>query len=85
MKVKDLIARLQEFDGELEVGVCAWEGTNSVAQVRVETRNNHCYDKGDHIIDVEEVDKMVMIADEEYTLDENDYTIQRCECDEDED
>lgn len=83
MKVKELIERLKEFDGELEVAICTWEGTNEVAQVRVETQDNHCYDKGDHILEVTGNDKCVMIADEDYTLDENDYTIKKCEEDED--
>lgn len=73
MKVKELIERLKEFDGELEVAICTWEQTNKIEQVRVETQNNHCYDKADHILEIIGKDKCVMIADEELPLDENNY------------
>lgn len=85
MKVKELIERLKEFDENLEVAVYCNEDTDLVRQIRVETKDNHCYDQDYHILDVEDdLFKCVMISSEALPLNYNEYSLLKYEEDDEE-
>lgn len=74
MTVKELIEQLKKFDENLIVCVDCFEDTNLLRQVRVETKKNHCYDQGDHVVECNEFTECLMLSDRSYyKLDEKGY------------
>lgn len=63
--VGELIKMLQKYDNNLPVAIATFEHTNLIDEVRLETINDHCYDKGDHILEVTDLNKCVMLADDQ--------------------
>ena len=86
MKVKELIELLSKFDENLVVCVHCFEDTNPLTQVRIETKENHCYDQGDHVLEFGDLKECVMLSDEGfYKLDENGYILRNDDDEDDED
>lgn len=63
--VGELIKTLQKYDNNLPVAIATFECTNLINEVRLETINDHCYDKGDHILEAADLDECVMLADDQ--------------------
>lgn len=63
--VGELIEMLQKYDNNLPVAIATFECTNLIDEIRLETMSNHCYDKGDHILEVANLNECVMLADDQ--------------------
>lgn len=65
MKVKELIDVLKTFDEELIVTLQVREDSTMLRHVHVETKDHHTYDQGDHVLDFYELDKCLMLSDDD--------------------
>ena len=61
--VGELIKIIKKYDNNLPVAIATFECTNLLDEIRLETIDNHCYDKGDHILEMADLNECIMLAD----------------------